>query len=85
MFRKKYSTIQFNQPSVNYWKDKSKSRSDDVDYKKTGRPNMLDDALLVKVKDIALGTGMSDGIINRQQLINIGSGVIRTNNFGMVE
>ena len=41
---------------------------------------MLDDALLVKVKDIALGTRMSGGVINRKQLINIGNGVIRANN-----
>ena len=41
---------------------------------------MLDDVLLVKVKDIALVTCMSGGVINRQQLINIRNGVIRANN-----
>ena len=51
VFSKKYPTIQFNRTSINYRKDKSKSRFDGYDYKKSGRPNMLDDALLVKVKD----------------------------------
>lgn len=32
---------------------------------------MLDDALLVKVKVIALGTRMSGGVINRKRLISI--------------
>ena len=62
----KDQTIKFNRTSVNCWKDKSKSRSDSGDYKKAGRPNMLDDALLVKVKYIALGTHMSGGVIKRQ-------------------
>ena len=80
VFSKKYPTIRFYRTSVNYWKDRSKSRSNDGDYKKAGRPSMLDDVLLVKVKDIALGTRMSGGAINKKQLINIGNGVIRANN-----
>ena len=34
----------------------------------------------MKVKDIALGIRISGVVINRQQLINIGNGVIRANN-----
>ena len=41
---------------------------------------MLDNTLLVKVKDIALGAPISGGVINRQQLINIGNGVIKMYN-----
>ena len=80
LFSKKYPTIPFNRNSVSYWKDKSNSRSNDGDYRKAGRPNMLDDTLLVKVKDIALGARISGGVINRQQFINIGNGVIRIYN-----
>ena len=76
LFSKKYPTIQFNRNSVSYWN----SRSNDGDYRKAGRPNMLDDTLLVKVKDIALGARISGGVINRQQFINIGNGVIRIYN-----
>ena len=46
---------------------------------------MLDDALLVKVKVIALGTRMPGGVINRQRLINIKNGVIRANNLEMLK
>ena len=46
---------------------------------------MLDDALLVKVKDIVLSTSMSDGIINRQQLVNTGNGVGIVNNPEMLK
>ena len=85
MFSKKYSAIQFNRTSVNCWKDKSKSCSDDGDYRKAGRTNILNDALLVKVKDIALGTRMTGGVINSKQLTNIGDGVIRANNPEMLK
>ena len=37
----------------------------------------------MKVKDIALGIRMSGGVVNRQQLINIGNSVIRANNSEM--
>lgn len=79
VFSKKYPSIKFNRTSVNYWKSKSKSGPNDSGFKKAGRPNMLDDVLLVKVKDIAMGTRMSGGVINRRQLINIGTGVLRAN------
>ena len=61
-----FSINQFKSSSINSNKDKSKSRSNDGDYKKAGRPSMLNGALLVKVKDIALGTLMSGGVINRK-------------------
>ena len=54
VFSKKYPTIQFN-----HWKDKSKSCYENGGYKKAGRLNMLNDALLVKLKDRALSTRMS--------------------------
>ena len=37
-------------------------------------------ALLVKVKEIALGTHMSGGVINRKQPVNLGKPRIRANN-----
>ena len=46
---------------------------------------MIGDALLVKVKDIALGTLIYGGAINRQQLINTGNGMIRANNPEMLK
>ena len=36
--------------------------------------------MLKKVKDIALGTRMAGGVINRRQLVSIATGVVRANN-----
>ena len=36
--------------------------------------------MLKKVKDIALGTRMTGGVINMRQLISIATGVVRGNN-----
>ena len=33
-----------------------------------------------KVKDIALGTRMARGVINRRQLMSIAAGIVRANN-----
>ena len=48
--------------------------------KKSGRPNLLDSSMLKKVKDIALGKRMAEGVINRRQLISIATGVVIANN-----
>ena len=45
-----------------------------------GRPNLLDETLLKKVKDIAIGTRAAGGVINRKQILNIAKGVVRANN-----
>ena len=58
---------------------------DDVDYKRSGWPNMLNDALLMTVNDIVLVPRMSSNVINRQHLINIGNGVISANNTEMLK
>ena len=44
-----------------------------------GRPNLLHDNLMKKVKDIAIGTCHADVVINRRH-VNIAKGVVRANN-----
>ena len=86
VFSKKYPTIQFSQTSVNYCKDKIKSRADDGGYKKAGRPNILDDTLLVKVKDIALVlVCLVVSSIDNSLTINIKNGMIRANNLEILK
>ena len=75
-FSAKYPQHVFNRTSVNYWKGKSGKVAS---FKRAGRPNTLSDDLLRKVKDIAIGTRMAGGVVNRRQLINIGKGVLRAN------
>ena len=49
-------------------------------FKKAGRPNLLDQNLIKKVKDIAIGTRQAGGVINRRQILNIAKGVVKSNN-----
>ena len=81
-FSKKYPQYAFRRTSINYWKGK---RGQNVAFKRAGRPNTLDDHLLRKVKDTAIGTRMAGGVINRRQLIIIGKGVVKSNDSNMLK
>ena len=76
----KYPKFRFIRTSVNNWKNKCKTGGDTFVFKKVGRPNLLDDNLIRKVKDIAIGTRQAGGVINRRQIVNIPKGVVRANN-----
>ena len=73
----KYAKYNFNRTTVNSWKAKRKVAS--PTFKKAGRPNLLDETLLNKVKDIAIGTRAACGVISRKQIFNIAKGVVRVN------
>ena len=79
-FSVKYPQFRFIRTSVNNWKNKCKTGGDTLVFKKVGRPNLLDDNLIRKVKDIAIGTRQAGGVINRWQIVNIAKGVVRANN-----
>ena len=76
-FSVKYPKYTFNRTTVNSWKTKYKNGKDSR--KKVGRPNILDEHLLKKVMDIAIGTRIAGGVVNRRQLIAIATGVVRAN------
>ena len=48
-------------------------------HRRKGRPNLLDDEFLVKVKDMVTGVRMAGGVISRKMVIAIGTGVIKAN------
>ena len=77
-FSSKYAKYNFNRTMVNSWKAKCKVSN--PTFKKTGRPSLLDETLLKKVKDIAVGTRAAGGVINRRQILNIAKGAVRANN-----
>ena len=81
-FSTKYEKYTFNRTTVNSWKAKSKEKSV---FNKAGRPNILGENLIKKVKDIAIGTRAAGGIINRKQILNIAKGVIRANDPNALE
>ena len=48
-------------------------------HRRKGRPNLLDDEFLVKVKDVVDRVRMTGGIIFIEMVITIGTGVIKGN------
>ena len=56
-FSSRHGRYNFNRTTVNSWKAKRKVAN--PTFKKAGRPNLLDETLLKKVKDIAIGTPLS--------------------------
>ena len=77
-FLSKYPKYKLNRTTVNSWKAKCKVAN--PIFKKAGRPNLLDETLLKKVQDIAIGTRAAGGVINRKQILNIAKGVVRARN-----
>ena len=65
---------------MNNWKNKYKNGGDNFAFKKVGKPNLLEDNLIKKVKDIAIVTRQAGGVINRRQIVNIAKSVVRANN-----
>ena len=74
----KHAKYNFNRTTVKSWKPKCKVAK--TTFKKAGRPNLLDEVLLKKVKDIAIGTRAAGGVMNRKQILKIAMGVVRVNN-----
>ena len=73
-FQSKYAEYNFNTTTVNSLKTKCKVTN--PSFKKAGRPNLLDETLLKKVKDTAIGTRAAGGIINRKEILSIAKGVV---------
>ena len=46
--------------------------------RRKGRPNLLDDEFLLKVKDVVTGVRMAGGVISRKMVIATDTGVIMT-------
>ena len=65
---KYFAQYNFNR-TVNSWKAKCKVAN--PTFKKDGRANLLDETMLKKVKDIAIGPRAAGGVINRKQILNI--------------
>ena len=72
----------FIRASVNNWKkknEKGKKNDNATVHRRKGRPNLLDDEFLVKVKDVVTGARMTGEVISRKMVIAIGTEVIKSN------
>ena len=80
IFSVKFPKFTFTSTLVNNWKSKFKTGGDNFLFKKVGRPNLLDDNLIKKVKDTAIEIRQAGGVINRRKIVNIAKVVVRANN-----
>ena len=81
-FGKKYPKYTFIRTSVNKWKkkiEKDKKYDNAINHRRKGRPNILDDEFLVKVKDVVTGVLIAGGVISSKMVTAIGTGVIKAN------
>ena len=54
-------------------------------FNKTGRPNLVRDDLLQKLKEVIVGVRFSGAVISRKMIISIGNGVLKANDPNMSE
>ena len=81
-FGKKYPKYTLIRTPVNNWKKKSEKdkKNDNANlHRRKGRPNLLHDEFLVKVKDVVTRSRMAGGRISRKMVIAIDTGVIKAN------
>ena len=70
----------FIRTSVNNWKrqiEKEQNNNNSTVQRRQGRPNLVAEEFLVKVKEVATGVRMVGGGISRKMVIAIGTGVIK--------
>ena len=73
-FNTKYPQNTFVRTSVNNWKKKKendKKQNIVTVIAKKGRPNLIDDETLAKVRDGITGTRLTEGVISRKMVIAI--------------
>ena len=82
-FKKKYPKYTFIRISINNWKNKIQRDKNDPGsstlQERRGRPNLLPDELMLKVKDVITGARLTGGDISRKTVMAIGNGVVKAN------
>lgn len=73
-FSKIYPKYDLKRTSINSWKVKCKNTKSASLDKRMGRPNLLDDNLIKKTKDIIIGTRNAGTVISRRMVVAIGKG-----------
>ena len=51
--------------------------SESPTFRKAGRPNIVRDELVQKIKEVILGLRLSRAVISRRMVISIGNGVLK--------
>ena len=82
-FKSKYPHYTFLRTTINNWKRKFNKKegvpSESPTFRKAGRPNIVRDELVQKIKEVIVGVRLSGAVISRRTVISIGNGVLKDN------
>ena len=82
-FKSKYPHYTFLRTTINNWKRKFNKKegvpSESPTLRKAGRPNIVRDELVQKIKEFIVGVRLSGAVISRRMVISIGNGVLKAN------
>ena len=79
-FNKVYPNYTFVRTTINNWNIKMKKEKDGKTiFKKKGRPNLVSDDFMEKIKTIMIGTRVAGTTISRRIVMAIGNGVVKSN------
>ena len=82
-FKSKYPHYTFLRTTINNWKRKFNKKdgvpSKSPTFRKAGRPNIVRDELVQKIKEVIVGVRLSGAVISRRMVISIGNGVSKAN------
>ena len=81
-FKSKYPHYTFLRTTINNWKRKFNKKgvpSESPTFRKAGRPNIVRDELVQKIKEVIIGVRLSGAVISRRMVISIGNGVLKAN------
>ena len=82
-FKSKYPHYTFLRTTINNWKRKFNKKegvpSESPTFRKAGRPNVVRDELVQKIKEVIVGVRLSGAVISRRMVISIGNGVLKAN------
>ena len=72
-FSKQYPKYMFKRTSINSWKASFKNNGNSQNLKKIGRPNLLSEEFLKRIKDVIIGSSLAGTAILRRMIIAIGT------------
>ena len=78
MFSKSLYKIFIKRTTVNGWKERYK-KNDLHSVGKRGRPNLVDDLMVKKIKDVIIGSRLSGSVIDQKMVVAFGPGVVKAN------
>ena len=77
-FSKVYTKYSLKRTTVNGWKERCK-KNDLHSIGKRGKPNLEDDEMLKKIKDVIIGSRLVGTVISREMVVAVGTGVVKAN------